>query len=75
MTRKFYEMGSREERLAFLKDSAGLSDDEAASFGSALAFDDANRMVENAVGIMSVPLGIAIDPTISLSPSPSATTR
>lgn len=59
MTRKFYEMGSREERLAFLKDSTGLSDDEVAGFGSALAFDDANRMVENAVGIMSVPLGIA----------------
>ena len=59
MTKKFYEMGGREERLAFLRDSARLSDDEAAAFGNALAFDDANRMVENAVGIMSVPLGIA----------------
>ncbi|AIF85223.1 3-hydroxy-3-methylglutaryl-coenzyme A reductase [Candidatus Nitrososphaera evergladensis SR1] len=56
--RKFYEM-DREERLAFLKESAGLTDEEAASFGQPLAFDSANRMVENAVGIMSIPLGIA----------------
>lgn len=59
MDKKLYEMASREERLAFLKEAAGLDDGEAAVFGSALAFDDANRMVENAVGIMSVPLGIA----------------
>jgi hydroxymethylglutaryl-CoA reductase len=59
MEKKFYEMGTREERLTFLKQAAGLDDSEAAAFGSALAFDDANRMVENAVGIMSVPLGIA----------------
>jgi hydroxymethylglutaryl-CoA reductase len=57
--KKFYEMG-REERLAFLKDStAGLTDEEAASFGQPLAFESANRMIENAVGIMSIPLGIA----------------
>lgn len=49
----------REERLAYLKEAAGLSDEEIEAFGSPLAFDDANRMVENAVGIMSVPLGIA----------------
>ncbi|MEO9362311.1 MAG: hydroxymethylglutaryl-CoA reductase, degradative [Nitrososphaera sp.] len=56
--KKFYEMG-REERLAFLSESAGLTGEEAASFGQPLAFDSANRMVENAVGIMSIPLGIA----------------
>jgi hydroxymethylglutaryl-CoA reductase len=58
MAKKFYEMG-RDERLAYLKESASLSDGEAAAFGGALAFDDANRMIENAVGIMSIPLGIA----------------
>jgi hydroxymethylglutaryl-CoA reductase len=56
--KRFYEM-SREERLAYIKEAAGLSDIEAGAFGSPLAFEDANRMVENAVGIMSVPLGIA----------------
>jgi hydroxymethylglutaryl-CoA reductase len=56
--KKFYEMG-REERLAFLKESAELTDEDASSFGQAIAFDRANRMVENAVGIMSIPLGIA----------------
>lgn len=49
----------REGRLAYLKEAARLSDEELGTFGSPLAFDDANRMVENAVGIMSVPLGIA----------------
>lgn len=56
--KRFYEM-SREERLAFIREAAGLSGEEAAAFGSPLAFEDANRMVENAVGIMSIPLGIA----------------
>lgn len=56
--RKFYEMG-RAGRLEFIKSTAGLSDDEVASFGAPLAFEGANRMVENAVGIMSIPLGIA----------------
>lgn len=58
MGKKFYEM-TREERLAHLKERAGLSDEEAAAFGQPLAFDSADRMVENAVGIMSLPLGIA----------------
>lgn len=58
MGKKFYEM-TREERLAHVKERAGLSDDEAAAFGQPLAFDSANKMVENAVGIMSLPLGIA----------------
>lgn len=56
--RKFYEM-SRDERLDFVKEAVGLSDDEVASLGEPLAFENANRMVENAVGIMSIPLGIA----------------
>jgi hydroxymethylglutaryl-CoA reductase len=56
--KRFYEM-TREERLAYIKEAAGLSDVEANAFGSPLAFEDADRMVENAVGITSVPLGIA----------------
>jgi len=56
--KRFYEMG-REERLDFIKGAAGLSNDEVVAFGAPLAFDTADRMVESAVGIMSVPLGIA----------------
>jgi hydroxymethylglutaryl-CoA reductase len=56
--KKFYEM-TREERLAHVKEQAGLSDDEVAAFGQPLAFDSVNRMVENAIGTMSFPLGIA----------------
>jgi hydroxymethylglutaryl-CoA reductase len=56
MAKKFYEMG-REERLEFVKKSAGIDDIEAML--KPLAFDDANRMVENAIGIMSIPMGIA----------------
>lgn len=56
--KKFYEMG-RQERLDFVKGAADLSDDEIASFGMPLAFENVDRMVENAVGIMSLPLGIA----------------
>lgn len=58
LAKRFYEM-TREERLAFVKEQAGLADEETAAFGQPLAFDAANKMVENAVGIMSLPLGIA----------------
>jgi hydroxymethylglutaryl-CoA reductase len=53
---KFYEM-SRDERLAHIKAGAGVADIEAML--RPLAFEDADRMVENAIGIMSVPMGIA----------------
>jgi hydroxymethylglutaryl-CoA reductase len=56
MDKKFYEM-SRDERLDYVKNIAGISDIE--TMLKPLAFDDANRMVENAIGIMSVPMGIA----------------
>ncbi len=58
MPKKFHEM-DRDERLDYLKKETGLSDGEVAALGNPLAFDDANRMVENAVGITSIPLGIA----------------
>jgi hydroxymethylglutaryl-CoA reductase len=56
MDKKFYEM-SRQERLEFLKKSTGISDIE--SMLQPLPFEDANRMVENAIGSMSIPMGIA----------------
>lgn len=56
MGKKFYEM-SRDERLEYVKKAAGVPDIEAML--RPLAFDDADRMVENAIGVMSVPLGIA----------------
>ncbi len=58
MPKKFHEM-DRDERLDHLKKETGLSDEEVAVLGNPLTFDDANRMVENAVGITSIPLGIA----------------
>jgi hydroxymethylglutaryl-CoA reductase len=54
--RKFYEM-SRQERLEYLKSAAGVSDIE--SLLQPLPFEEANRMVENAIGSMSIPMGIA----------------
>ncbi len=56
MVKKFYEM-SREERLEFVKKSAGIDDIEAML--KPLAFEDANKMIENAIGMMSIPMGIA----------------
>lgn len=56
MSKKFYEM-SRDERIDYLKKATGLSDIEVML--RPLAFEDANRMVENAIGVMSVPMGIA----------------
>ena len=54
--KKFYEM-SRQERLDFLRGATGISDIE--SMLQPLPFEDANRMVENAIGSMSMPMGIA----------------
>jgi len=53
---KFYEM-NRDERLDYVKRAAGVADVEAML--RPLAFEDANRMIENAIGVMSVPMGIA----------------
>jgi hydroxymethylglutaryl-CoA reductase len=55
--KKFYEM-SREERLDYVRKAAGISDDIEAMLRP-LPFEDANRMIENAIGIMSIPMGIA----------------
>lgn len=57
----FYRLG-REERVRAVADFAGLSEDEAAALADpagGLGFGRADRMVENAVGTMALPLGVA----------------
>ncbi len=55
--KKFYEM-SRTERLQYVKSSAALLEDAEAAL-KPLSFEQADRMVENAIGVMSIPMGIA----------------
>ena len=55
--KKFYEM-SREERLDYVRRAIGISDDFEVMLRP-LPFEDANKMIENAIGIMSIPMGIA----------------
>jgi hydroxymethylglutaryl-CoA reductase len=58
----FYKL-SPEERIKIVKEFAGLSDDEVnlvRSMGG-LKLELANRMVENVIGVMPVPLGIAVN--------------
>src|SRR3990170_3006554 len=58
----FYKL-SVSERVKLVKRFAGLSDEEAGLLEkpSVLGFDVANRMVENLVGVMPVPLGVAVN--------------
>jgi hydroxymethylglutaryl-CoA reductase len=51
------------ERVNLIKKFAGLSDQEASLLQrpSALDLDLANRMVENLIGVMPVPLGVAVN--------------
>jgi hydroxymethylglutaryl-CoA reductase len=56
----FYKL-KVDERLAMVKQLAGLTDEEAAAMGNtgALPTDLVDRMIENVVGTMPLPLGIA----------------
>jgi len=58
----FYKL-SPKERLEHVKAFAGLTDDEAKIVFSTggLSMDQVNRMIENVVGVMPVPLGIAVN--------------
>ncbi|MCK4717817.1 MAG: 3-hydroxy-3-methylglutaryl-CoA reductase, partial [Thermoplasmata archaeon] len=48
------------ERLALLKEIAGLTDEEAqALMGRDITMEQADRMIENVVGTFSLPIGIA----------------
>ena len=55
--KKLHEM-SREERLDYIRKATRISDDIEEMLRP-LRFEDANRMIENAIGIMSIPMGIA----------------
>ncbi|MEM0313949.1 MAG: hydroxymethylglutaryl-CoA reductase, degradative [Candidatus Bathyarchaeia archaeon] len=58
----FYKL-SPKERLDFVKDFAGLTDEEAALIQNtgSLPMDIADRMIENVVGAVPIPLGIAVN--------------
>ncbi|MGB9676401.1 MAG: hydroxymethylglutaryl-CoA reductase, degradative [Candidatus Bathyarchaeales archaeon] len=58
----FYKL-SVKERLAFVKEFANLTDEEAALLQNTggLPLDLADRMIENVVGAIPVPLGIAVN--------------
>ncbi len=55
----FYRL-SPSERLKAVAEFAGLSDEEVEVIRScALSIEDANRMIENVIGILPLPLGVA----------------
>jgi len=58
----FYKL-SPKERLQFVKEFAGLSDEECALLQNtgSLPLDLADRMIENVVGTVPIPLGIAVN--------------
>jgi hydroxymethylglutaryl-CoA reductase len=58
----FYKLDPK-ERLKRVKEFAGLTDEEAAQLQSisSLPLDSANRMIENVVGTISIPLGIGVN--------------
>ncbi len=62
----FYQR-SIEERIQLIRDQISLSDDEARVLGTGLGLrlDQADHMVENAVGLYALPLGIATNFTIN----------
>ncbi|MEM2642514.1 MAG: 3-hydroxy-3-methylglutaryl-CoA reductase, partial [Candidatus Bathyarchaeia archaeon] len=58
----FYRL-SPKERLAFVREFAGLTDEECALLQNTggLPLELADRMIENVVGAFPVPLGIAVN--------------
>ena len=61
-TSAFYKLDP-EQRLIFVKEFAGLTDEECRllqNMGS-LPMDLADRMIENVIGMMPMPLGIAVN--------------
>ncbi len=58
----FYKLPPQ-ERLKEVKAFAGLSDEEVAIIGAtgALKYEQVDRMVENVIGVMPVPLGVAVN--------------
>lgn len=58
----FYKMPVAERR-GFVKDFAGLTDQEIALLDNtgALSMDQADHMIENAIGTIQIPLGVAVN--------------
>lgn len=58
----FYKLITQ-DRLSIVKEFAGLTDEEASILlgSSSLSIEDANRMIENVIGIMPVPIGVAVN--------------
>ncbi|WP_088840880.1 hydroxymethylglutaryl-CoA reductase, degradative [Listeria sp. ILCC797] len=58
-----YYKKTREERLAILREYAGLTDEELAALQAegALPFETANHMIENMIGTFQVPLGLGLN--------------
>lgn len=58
----FYKLNPQ-QRLSAVKEFAGLSDEEVSiiSATGALKYEQVDRMVENVIGIMPVPLGVAVN--------------
>ena len=58
----FYKQ-SPEERLKIVSEFSGLTEEEASCIGAtgALSLDSADRMVENLIGVMEVPMGVAVN--------------
>ncbi len=58
----FYKL-SPEERLKAVSEFSGLTDEEASCISAtgALSLDAADRMVENVIGVMEVPMGVAVN--------------
>jgi len=58
----FYKLCPK-ERLQFVKEFAGLTDEEAALLQStgSLSLDLADRMIENVIGAIPIPLGIGVN--------------
>ena len=58
----FYKLGPQ-QRLGAVKEFAGLTDEEVAIIGAtgALKYEQVDRMVENVIGVMPVPLGVAVN--------------
>src|SRR5207245_5453637 len=58
----FYKK-SAEERWKAVRDFGTLSEEEVRTIGNtgALKFDQVDRMIENVVGTMSIPLGVAVN--------------
>ncbi len=58
----FYKLNP-EERLRMVSEFSGLTDEEASCISrtGALSLDAADRMVENLIGVMEVPMGVAVN--------------